>query len=61
MGSNLQEDAKQKEGVSQLEHAKTTELSCEPSTIHLDLPLDPAAWTSQDLAQSLRLDGLVSR
>ena len=36
------------------------ELSCEPSTIHLDLPLDPAAWTSQDLAQSLRLDGLLA-
>jgi hypothetical protein len=35
-------------------------LSCEPSTIHLDLPLDPAAWTSQDLAQSLRLEGLLA-
>ena len=35
-------------------------LSCEPSTIHLDLPLDPVAWTSQDLAQSLRLDGLLA-
>ena len=32
------------------------ELSCDPSTIHLDLPLDPAAWTSQELAQCLRLD-----
>jgi len=36
------------------------ELSCEPSTIHLDVPLDPAAWTSQDLAQSLRLEGLLA-
>ena len=35
------------------------ELKCEPSTIHLDLPLDPAAWTSQDLAQSLRVHGLL--
>jgi hypothetical protein len=36
------------------------ELSCEPSTIKLDLPLDPAGWTSQDLAQSLRLGGLLA-
>ena len=36
------------------------EMTCEPSTIHLDLPLDPAAWTSQELAQSLRLDGLLA-
>ena len=36
------------------------ELTCDPSTIHLDLPLDPAAWTSQDLAQRLRLDGLLA-
>ena len=35
------------------------ELKCEPSTIHLDLPLDPAAWTSQDLAQNLRVHGLL--
>ena len=36
------------------------ELSCDPSTIHLDLPLDPAEWTSQELAQCLRLDGLLT-
>ncbi len=36
------------------------ELNCEPNTIHLDLPLDPAAWTSQDLAQNLRLGGLLA-
>jgi len=34
---------------------------CDTSTIHLDLPLDPAAWTSQELAQSLRLNGLIER
>ena len=36
------------------------ELSCDPSTIHLDLPLDPAAWTSQELTQCLCLDGLLA-
>ena len=36
------------------------ELSCEPSTVYLDLPLDPAAWTGRDLAESLRLDGLLA-
>jgi hypothetical protein len=35
-------------------------LKCEPSTIHLGFPLDPAAWTSQDLAQSLCMDGLLA-
>ena len=40
--------------------ADDRELSCEPGTIHLDLPLDPAAWSSRDLAESLRIDGLIA-
>ena len=34
-------------------------LTCEAGTIHIDLPLDPAAWTSQDLAETLRRHGIA--
>lgn len=34
-------------------------LTCEAGTIHIDVPLDPAGWTSQDLAESLRRHGIA--
>lgn len=32
-------------------------LTCEPSMVQLDLPLDPAQWQARDLALSLRREG----
>jgi len=32
-------------------------IACYPKTIHLDFPLDPKSWSSQDLAKSIQLGG----
>jgi len=32
-------------------------ISCYPKTIHLDFPLDPKSWSSQDLAKSIQYGG----
>ena len=33
-------------------------IACNPTLIHLDFPLDPKSWSSQDLAKSIQLGGL---
>jgi len=32
-------------------------VACQPNIIHLDFPLDPKSWSSQDLAKSIQLGG----